>query len=114
MRFAVKKCLDLISNPMGSHLESHSVKDTFYSLAIQIAGNADILNAMEIILFEGKIFLKKLHFHIGYFSAKIGKITGYDRSNFLVHDFLQSRIYPDDQSESIFQSATSFKMGKEF
>tara|TARA_B100000212_G_scaffold175975_1_gene132466 strand:- start:355 stop:528 length:174 start_codon:yes stop_codon:yes gene_type:complete len=44
---------------MGSHLESHSVKDTFYSLAIQIAGNADILNAMEIILFEGKIFLKK-------------------------------------------------------
>ena len=48
MRFAVKKYLDLITNPMESHLESHSVEDTFSRLAIQIARNADILNAMSL------------------------------------------------------------------
>lgn len=39
MRFTVKKNLDLITNPMGGHLESHSVKETFSRLAIQNCEN---------------------------------------------------------------------------
>ena len=114
MRFAIKKYLDLITNPMESHLESHSVEDTFSRLAIQIARNADILNAMQIILFEAKILKQDQPFQICYFSDNIGKITGYDRFDLLDHDFLQSRIHPDDQSESIFPTHSTIKMGKEF
>lgn len=114
MRFAVKKYLDLITNPMESHLESHSVEDTFSRLAIQIARNADILNAMQIILIEAKILKEDQPFQICYFSDNIGKITGYDRFDLLDHDFLQSRIHPDDQSESIFQPTRQSKWEKSF
>ena len=106
MRFAIKKYLDLITNPMESHWKSFR-RRYLSRLAIQIARNADILNAMQIILFEAKIFKQDQPFQICYFSDNIGKITGYDRFDLLDHDFLQS--HHDDQSESIFQPTQQSK-----
>ena len=99
---------------MEGHLASHSVEDTFSRLAIQIARNADILNAMQIILIEAKILKEDQPFQISNFSNNFGKITGYDRFDLLDHDFLQSRIHPDDQSESIFQPTHQSKWVKNF
>jgi len=99
MRFAIKKYLDGLSNAYMKPVEEESAEQTFFKLGSQLAKNADILYALNIILIE--LELKEKYF-ITYFSDNATAITGYDKFDLLEPSFFESRIHPDQNAQEIF------------
>ena len=99
MRFAIKKYLDGLENSYMKPIEEDSVEQIFLKLCSQLAKNADILYALNIILIELELKEKYL---ITYFSDNVTAITGYDKFDLLEPSFFESRIHPDQSVHEIF------------
>ena len=100
MRFAIKKYLDGLGNSYMKPVEEDSVEQIFLKLGSQLAKNADILFALNLILAE--LELKNEFLFFSHLSDNATAITGYDRFDLLNPDFLLSRVNPQQDPQKIF------------
>jgi hypothetical protein len=103
MRFAVKKYLDSLSTPINSPINGESVEELFNKLGAQLALNADILNAIQLVLVDLSWEGVGLPLKFKHFSDNATAFTGFDKYDLLNIEFFHSRIHPDDLSDNLIE-----------